>query len=78
MRTYAGHGTDLGLITGLLSFREDDNRIRIARWHASRLGIGVEVKELEGDGHPNEMLCELALKDGSQRTVLVYPLAAGV
>lgn len=77
MRTYSGHATALGLIAGLLGYREDDTRVRTAKKLASEAGMTVEIAELSGEGHPNEMRCDLTLAGGRKRSVSGVSIGGG-
>ncbi|WP_219834199.1 L-serine ammonia-lyase, iron-sulfur-dependent subunit beta [Paenibacillus sp. R14(2021)] len=52
--TYAGHGTDLALIAGLLDFDTDDERIPEAFAEAERAGLQIQLRRGSGlKPHPN-------------------------
>ncbi|PKR78583.1 L-serine ammonia-lyase, iron-sulfur-dependent, subunit beta [Halalkalibacillus sediminis] len=64
-KTYKGHGTDVALIGGLLSYDTDDERIKDAYKYAEEVGMNVEFVEEEGSAeHPNTARIRLGDDDG--------------
>lgn len=70
--THKGHGTDFAIISGILGFATDDNRVPDAIKIAESQGIDITFLEESGDspvGHPNT--ADIYLEDDSRsiRTV---------
>lgn len=70
-RTGEGHGTDKALAAGLLGFRPDDDRIRIALEIAEGEGLDYRFEKttISDDAHPNTV--RMTLERGSRRAVMV-------
>lgn len=77
MHTYKGHGTDAGLVAGLLGHREDDPFIRVALAAAARTGLGPTVESLSADGPRNRMECDVLPPTGERRRVLGISVGGG-
>lgn len=59
-KTGKGHGTDKGLIGGILGFSVDDERIKNAIIYAENQGVKVEFNhEFDSSKHPNSVDIEL-------------------
>ncbi|MBO7745917.1 L-serine ammonia-lyase, iron-sulfur-dependent subunit beta [Paenibacillus sp. MWE-103] len=59
--TFAGHGTDLAIVGGLLDFAADDGRIPSAFAEAEQAGMGVTIRRGAGTKpHPNYAEIEAA------------------
>lgn len=65
--TGRGHGTDRGLVAGLLGWATDDPRLQEVGGHAKRAGLTVEfIKADLGRVHPNTARFVLEGPDGEQ------------
>lgn len=68
--TYWGHGTDKGLVAGLLGLQPDDPRVRNAFELAEEAGMTVNFFTEEGaGGHPNT--ARMVLTDGTDTMEVV-------
>ncbi len=79
-QTYKGHGTDKGLLGGLLGFGVDDERIRETFQHADDSGLIYEFIPEEKPNNtfsPNTVLFELTLKDSQIMTVIGHSTGGG-
>lgn len=77
MHTYKGHGTDAGLVAGLLGHREDDPFIRSALATAKAAGLGPAVEPLAAAGPRNRMECDVLTVNGDRRRVLGVSVGGG-
>jgi L-serine dehydratase len=70
-RTGEGHGTDKALVAGLLGFRPDDDRIRMALEIAAGEGLNYtfEKTTLPDARHPNTV--RMTLERGERRATMV-------
>lgn len=65
--TGRGHGTDRGLVAGLLGFAPDDPRLHEVAVHARAAGLAVEFRRADlGQVHPNTARFHLEGPDGSR------------
>jgi len=59
-QTYRGHGTDVALVSGLLDYGTDDDRIPQAFGHAVQAGLQVRFRaETKPESHPNTVAIRL-------------------
>lgn len=65
-RTYEGHGSDRAIISGLLDFKTDDNRIKDAFDHAKDFGMTWTFRPVGNAStmHPNTI--KLAISNGEK------------
>ena len=77
--TYRGHGTDRGLIAGLLGFTVDDERIRTAFEEAENMGLQYSITPDLGHNHfsPNTVRFNLTLADGEQLMIIGHSVGGG-
>lgn len=76
--TYKGHGTDLGVVGGLLGYVTDDERIRNSLEIAKEKGISVEFQRIDiPNAHPNTIKFELTRSDGSVIEVIGSSVGGG-
>src|SRR5690606_34110643 len=69
-KTARGHGTDLALVSGLLGYFPDDERIRTAFDEAAASGLAFEFTSSDlGDVHPNSVRIEVGT--GTEELVLL-------
>lgn len=74
--TYWGHGTDLGLVAGLLKMQPDDLRIPDAFAVARQSGLDFSFDSEDVDGaHPNS--ARLVMSDGRDRVEIVGASVGG-
>ena len=74
--TYWGHGTDRGLVAGLLRMNPDDLRIPHAFEAAAEAGLKFSFDSEEVDGaHPNSV--RVLMTDGGDRTEIVGASVGG-
>ena len=75
-KTGKGHGTDKGLVAGILGFNVNDPRIKDAFKYAEENGIRVEFSAMEdSDRHPNSV--DFKLYNNTSMTVSGNSLGAG-
>lgn len=68
--TGRGHGTDRGLVVGLLGWPPDDPRLPEVARHAAAAGLQVEFRRADlGDVHPNTARIHLESADGQQAVI---------
>ncbi len=77
--TYKGHGTDNGLLAGLLGFGVSDERIRTAHQHADEAGLAYQFICDTQPNHypPNTVLMELVLADDTPLRLMGHSIGAG-
>jgi L-serine dehydratase len=64
-KTYLGHGTDKALLSGVLGFLPDDERLKNAYKIAERRGIKYTFNATDlGEVHPNTVKIEMISKQG--------------
>lgn len=69
-KTHKGHGTDVALVSGILSFEADDLRIPNALDLANEAGLNIEFMiSDEPSDHPNT--AKLILSDGNKAIEVV-------
>jgi L-serine dehydratase len=78
-QTYRGHGTDKGLVAGLLGYAVDDERIRMALEDLERSEIQVTITPVfEKNAYsPNTVVFHLVCEDGEQLTVVGHSIGGG-
>ncbi len=76
-QTGQGHGTDRGLVAGLLGMATDDPDLPHSFEHAEQAGLSFRFAEIDlgEDAHPNSV--RLTLHDGGQRTVQITGCSIG-
>lgn len=68
--TGKGHGTDLGLVAGLLGWAPDDARLQEVARHAAEQGLKVEFRCVDlGQVHPNTVRFQLEGPEGQRAVV---------
>lgn len=76
--TYQGHGTDRALLAGILGLSASDSRIRDAFELAERSNLEYHFEKADlGFVHPNTVLFELTLVDGSQVSIMGASIGGG-
>ena len=72
-RTGEGHGTDKAVVGGLMGFRPDDERLRVALEIAEREGLDYRFEKTtlgeEDEVHPNSL--RISAERGDRRAVMV-------
>ncbi|MEZ4575408.1 MAG: L-serine ammonia-lyase, iron-sulfur-dependent subunit beta [Vampirovibrionales bacterium] len=78
-KTYQGHGTDRGLVAGLLGLNVDDDRVPEAFERARQQGLvfSFEPQPNQPSYPPNTVLFDMTLEDGEQLQVLGHSLGGG-
>lgn len=78
-KTYRGHGTDKGLVAGILGLNVDDEGIREAFEKAKQAGLNVTFTPFEGSNHypPNTVRFEMMLDNDEALTVIGHSLGGG-
>lgn len=76
--TYHGHGTDIGLVGGLLGWDPDDGRITRAMEEAGKQGIDVSFNILDFPAsHPNTMRITLVSDQDEEARLTAVSLGGG-
>jgi L-serine dehydratase len=77
-KTYLGHGTDKALLSGVMGFLPDDERLRNAYEIAGKQGIRYkfDAKDL-GEVHPNTVRIDMISKDGQEMMVIGSSIGGG-
>ncbi len=77
--TGRGHGTDRGLIAGLLGWNTDDERIKDAPERAKQAGLEVVFRavDLGENVHPNSVQMDLAGADGDGIALVASSIGGG-
>jgi len=76
--TGRGHGTDRGLVAGLLGWAPDDHRLLHVAEHAAAAGLKVEFRRVDlGRVHPNTARIELTGPDGQTAAVQGSSIGGG-
>ena len=76
--TYRGHGSDRGIVAGLMNFSIDDPRILNAHEHASEAGFSFAFSvTLMGATHPNTVRVDMKRR-GRQKTLLGESTGGGM
>ena len=78
-QTYQGHGTDRGLIAGILGYGVNDERIRDAFHLADQLGLHYRITPFLGANNypPNTVVFNLKLADGQNCRVVGHSIGGG-
>ncbi len=78
-KTYQGHGTDKGLIAGLLGMGVEDEGIRHAEEAAKAQGLDFRFTVWEEANHypPNTVRFEMELENGETLTVIGHSIGGG-
>lgn len=78
-QTYQGHGTDRGLIAGILGLSVNDERIRDAFQLADEHGLSYTITPFEGANNysPNTVVFNMTLADGSHLRVVGHSIGGG-
>jgi L-serine dehydratase len=78
-QTYRGHGTDKGLMAGLLGFNVDDSRIKNAQQLMQDSGISVTMVPHHEANHypPNTVVFYLTLADSTVLTIVGHSVGGG-
>jgi L-serine dehydratase len=78
-QTYQGHGTDRGLIAGILGYGVNDERIRDAFRLAEAQGLKFEIVPYFGANNysPNTVAFEMKLEDGREMRVVGHSVGGG-
>lgn len=78
-QTYQGHGTDRGLIAGILGYGVNDERIRDAFQLAAQHKLNYRMTPFHGANNypPNTVVFNLALQDGQQLRIVGHSIGGG-
>ncbi|HEY9687457.1 MAG TPA: L-serine ammonia-lyase, iron-sulfur-dependent subunit beta [Coleofasciculaceae cyanobacterium] len=78
-QTYQGHGTDRGLIAGILGYGVNDERIRDAFRLAEAQGLKYKIVPYFGANNysPNTVAFEMTLEDGRKIRVVGHSMGGG-
>jgi L-serine dehydratase len=78
-QTYQGHGTDRGLIAGILGYGVNDERIRDAFLLAEQHGLHYRITPFQGANNysPNTVVFNLTLEDGQKLRVVGHSIGGG-
>lgn len=78
-QTYQGHGTDRGLIAGILGYGVNDERIRDAFALAEAQGLRFTITPFLGANNysPNTVVFNLRLQNGQTLTVVGHSIGGG-
>ena len=78
-KTYQGHGSDRGLLSGLLGFSVDDERLRDALELAKQAGLSYEFIPKGDDLQlpPNTVIFELTLQNNEKVTLTGHSIGGG-
>ncbi len=78
-QTYQGHGTDRGLIAGILGYGVNDERIRDAFALAEAQGLQYTITPFLGANNysPNTVVFNLRLQNGQTLTVVGHSIGGG-
>ncbi len=78
-KTYQGHGTDRGLIAGILGYPVDDERIREAFELAGKHGLKYRITPfLEANNYsPNTVVFNMLLENGEKMTIVGHSVGGG-
>jgi L-serine dehydratase len=76
--TGQGHATDKGLVSGLLGFAPDDERLKSAMDLAKQSALETRFETVDlGEVHPNSVKLELREKSGESVTLLASSIGGG-
>lgn len=77
-KTYLGHGTDKALLSGVMGFLPDDERLRNAYEIAEKKGIKYKFNSKDlGDVHPNTVRINMFSEDGHEMMVMGSSIGGG-
>lgn len=78
-QTYQGHGTDRGLIAGILGYEVNDERIRDAFQLAEQHGLHYRMTPFFGANNyaPNTVVFHLKLEDGQNLRIVGHSIGGG-
>lgn len=79
-QTYKGHGTDKGLLGGILGFSVDDERLRDAFTHAdnAKLNYNFIIEDKANNNYsPNTVTFELTLENGQTASITGHSTGGG-
>ncbi len=78
-QTYQGHGTDRGLIAGILGYGVNDERIRDAFALAETHGLNYQITPFQGANNypPNTVVFQMTLADGQECRVVGHSTGGG-
>ncbi len=77
-KTYVGHGTDRALLSGVMGFLPDDERIKDAYSIGDSIGLEYEFIEADlGEVHPNTVKIQLTSKEGKITEVMGASIGGG-
>lgn len=78
-QTYQGHGTDRGMIAGILGYGVNDERIRDAFTLAVEHGLRYTITPFQGANNysPNTAIFNMTLADGSKMRVVGHSIGGG-
>lgn len=78
-QTYQGHGTDRGLIAGILGYGVNDERIRDAFALAEAQGLHYTITPFLGANNysPNTVVFNMRLQNGQKLTVVGHSIGGG-
>jgi L-serine dehydratase len=78
-QTYQGHGTDRGLIAGILGYGVNDERIRDAFALAKAEGLHYTITPFLGANNysPNTVVFNMRLQNGQKLTVVGHSIGGG-
>lgn len=78
-KTYQGHGTDRGLVAGILGFAVDDDRIREAFAYAEQAGLNYTITPFEGRNQysPNTVMFKMVLAHDEKLTLVGHSIGGG-
>lgn len=77
--TYKGHGTDVALLSGLMGWLPDDERIPKAEEYAAEIGLAYSFQKcnLGPLAHPNTVLFRLTGADGGECEIIGSSVGGG-
>ena len=78
-QTYQGHGTDRGLIAGILGYSVEDERIRDAFALAEQHRLKYTITPFHGPNNysPNTVVFHMTLANGEKMTVVGHSIGGG-
>lgn len=78
-QTYQGHGTDRGLIAGILGYEVNDERIRDAFTLATQANLNYTITPYLGANNysPNTVVFNITLQDGHHLTIVGHSVGGG-
>lgn len=78
-KTYRGHGTDRGLLAGILGYGVEDERIREAYELAKQAKLDYALTPVDQPNHytPNTVIIKLVLEDGEEMTITGHSVGGG-